>query len=212
MKILCTWMYIVGLLTVGASVSLAASPGECLNEDEVALLDLVDQYRSDNGLSKVLRSKSLTTVAQWHIVDAVANEDTIFDDPCNLHSWSNSQPGLWSAVCYTADHKQASGMWSKPREITGGLYSGNGYEISGWGYISVEAMLAGWQRSYAHNSVILNQGIWANHPFKAMGVGVDLESKYFFVWFGEAADSQGEVYPCDNEALADDALFVSDFE
>ena len=138
MKITCAWMCIVGLSICSASDSLAAMPGECLNEDEVALFDLIDDYRLDNGLPAIPRSKSLTAVSQWHITDAIENEDSVFDGSCNLHSWSNMLPDLWSAVCYTPDHQYASKMWNKPKEITAGAYSGNGYEIAGWGYISVE--------------------------------------------------------------------------
>ena len=35
-------------------------------------------------------------------------------------------------MCYTADHANASGMWDKPREITGNAYGGNGFEIAYW--------------------------------------------------------------------------------
>lgn len=150
------------------------------------------------GLFIIGASDSLaaSSVAQWHVIDAVENEDSVFDGACNLHSWSNMQPELWSAVCYTPDHAQASKMWVKPKEITGRLFRSNGYEIADWGYTSVAAMMLGWQTSPGHNDVILNQGIWSGFPWKAMGVGVDLQSRYYFVWFSDVTDSQGEVQAC----------------
>lgn len=52
---------------------------------------------------------------------------------CNLHSWSNNGYGLWNGCCYTSNHAAASCMWDKPREISGGIFTGNGYENSASG-------------------------------------------------------------------------------
>lgn len=179
-----------------ASSALAASPGTCISDQEAELLGQIDQYRIDNSLPTVPWSKSLTTVAQWHVIDAIQNDDVIFTSLCNQHSWSDTQPELWQAVCYTDNHANAAKMWSKPAEITDGVYPWSGYEISGWGYRSVTDVLNGWRNSPGHNDVILNRGIWTLYPWKAMGVGVDLTHRYYYVWFSTVQDPQGEIPLC----------------
>ncbi len=192
-----------------ATDSLAAVPESCLNDDEAQLLSLIDQYRHDKGLQKVPWSKSLTQVAQWHVIDAVQNGHNIFTSTCNMHSWSNMHNDIWTPVCYTSDHAGASKMWSKPSEITNGIYQSYGYEIAARGYTSVSAALTGWKESSGHNNVILNQGTWAApqlSPWKAMGVGVNINSRYYFVWFSTATDPQGEVQPCSGSLIFSDGL------
>jgi hypothetical protein len=79
-------------------------------------------------------------------------------------------------------------MWSKPREITGGAYAGNGYEIAAGeaGFPMTPAIaLQMWQASSAHNAVILQLGIW-KQPWSSMGVG--LYGGYAVVWFGREPD------------------------
>jgi len=48
-------------------------------------------------------------------------------------------------------------------------------------------MLRCWQGSPGHNAVILNQGVWARRPWRAMGVGID--QGFAVVWFGEEPDA-----------------------
>ncbi len=187
----------VTLLIVAMTAVLPAHAqeiGQCLTADEVELGALINQYREDNALLPVPVSISLTTVAQWHVWDLVNNNPVGGD--CNLHSWSDYGT-LWNALCYTSDHAQASGMWSKPSEITGGLYSANGYEIaaSSGGIITPLGALNAWKNSPGHNDVILNQGIWASrNPWPAMGIG--MLDGYAVVWFGDSADPAGTIAEC----------------
>jgi hypothetical protein len=201
-------LFLIFLLSVFATDCLADAPGTCINTDEAELLQLVDDYRVDNGLAKVPWSQSLMTVAQWHVVDAAANAGTIFAGSCNLHSWSDTQPDLWTGMCYTPDHAKAQLMWSKPNEITGGVYTAYGFENGAWGYSSVAAALDGWKSSSGHNAVILNTGVWASYPWHAMGVGVDLVSKYYYLWFSTGVDPQGDMPLCSVET----PLFTDSFE
>ena len=104
----------------------------------------------------------------------------------NLHSWSSN--GNWTAVVYTSDHRYASLMWSKPRELT--AYSGNGYEISAGtsGYsMTPEKALDLWKGSSGHNAVIIGSGDWS--MLKTMGVSID--GGYAHIWFGSDADPAG---------------------
>lgn len=185
-----------------ATSSFAAIPNDCLSEAESELIQLINTYRNENGLSSVPVSRSLTTVAKWHVIDLKENNPDVGTDhgyACNLHSWSNAQPTLWSAVCYTGDHQYAQGMWNKPREITNNAYSGNGFENAYWssGQVSATGAFNGWKNSPGHNAVILETGIWAGQNFPAMGVAV--YEHYAVLWFGSSTDSQGTIENCGAE-------------
>lgn len=177
------------------SVLAQDTPGDCLSSDEAALAQLMNDYRQAEGLTPIPVMASLTAVAQWHVWDLDVNHP--YGGECNLHSWSDGS--LWTPVCYTADHANASGMWDKPREITANAYTGNGFEIAYWtsGTASPEGALSGWQGSPGHNDVILNAGIWQSYnPWPAMGVG--MRAGYAVIWFGNTTDPQGTILECDN--------------
>lgn len=146
----------------------------------ITLIDMVNAYRAENGLPAIPASSSLCTVAAAHTRDlAEHHPDT---GSCNLHSWSDQ--GSWTPCCYTPDHAQAQCMWDKPRELSS--YPGNGYENAFAGSDDPMAALEGWRHSAGHNAVILNQDIWADHPWGA--IGADIHGGYAVLWFGEEAD------------------------
>lgn len=196
------------LLAASPAWAQYANTADCLNPQEAALADLVNDYREQNGLARVPISFSLSGVGQWHVWDLEINDP--WDGACNLHSWSDARPALWDPMCYTDNHAQAAQMWNKPRQISDGDYNGNGYENSAWnsGTISASGALQSWKTSAGHNQVILNLGIWAGQTWRAMGVGV---SQHFAVlWFGTLTDPLGSMQPCG--AGGGDVLFESDFE
>lgn len=87
-------------------------PDECLTTEEALLTDMINDYRNANGLPDIPLSKSMVTVAQWHVLDLQLNNPDSGTDPdsglaCNLHSWSDWQPSFWTEVCYTQDHRYA---------------------------------------------------------------------------------------------------------
>ena len=162
----------------------------CLTENEMELYRLINNYRQKNKLSEIPLSTSLSFVAQQHAKDLFLNRPDI--NGCNMHSWSDK--GNWTPVCYTPNHQEAKGMWSKPKELTN--YQSDGYEIAHneWrsddaNYIvtAVEA-LRGWQNSKGHNEVILNKGIWEKIDWGAIGIGI--YKGYAMVWFGATPDSE----------------------
>jgi hypothetical protein len=167
-----------------------ASPGDpdasmltgC-SADALELITLVNEYRAENALPAIAASPSLCFVGDTHIGDLVANAPHAPAN-CNLHSWSDQ--GSWSACCYTSDHAQAQCMWDKPKELT--VYPSNGYENSagGGGSITPTQALNLWKGSAGHNAVILNEGIWANQTWRAMGAGV--QNGYAMLWFGTSID------------------------
>lgn len=199
------------LLALGSPLPAAAqyaNTADCLNPEEASLLALVNQYRQQNGLPAVATSFSLSSVGQWHVWDLETNNP--WAGSCNLHSWSNARPAIWEPVCYTSDHAQASGMWNKPRQITGNAYNSNGYENSAWtsGTMTAPAALQMWQNSPSHNQVILNQSDWSQLTWRAMGVGVS--QHYAVLWFGTLTDPLGTMSPCGSTPPGE--LFADGFE
>jgi hypothetical protein len=152
--------------------------------DLTELVATINGYRVSRGLPSIPVSVSLTRVAEAHVRDLEINSP--HGGVCNAHSWSSS--GNWTACCYTADHAQAECVWRKPREITGGVYTGNGYEIaiSGATDLSAVGALAVWQGSQPHHDVILNRATWADNVWRA--VGAANSGRFAVVWFGELSD------------------------
>jgi uncharacterized protein YkwD len=178
-----------GALLASSAVSTESQPAGCANSSiaavEVQIVDEINAYRVQHGLAAVPRSRLLTTVAVAHVRDLETNHPD--QAPCNTHSWSANGP--WAAVSYTPDHLQARRMWDKPREITHGAYAGNGYEIAmrSSGPFTAQTAVDGWKHSPFHNAVILQQDIWRDADWHAMGVGVS--DHYAVVWFGKEPDS-----------------------
>jgi hypothetical protein len=175
-------------------------PGDGLSELELALYGLIMEYRAENGLPSIPLSTALTATAGRHAADTMFNIwGAGLDLPlgANLHSWSDAP--------YYGDHRAPEVMWDAPARI-GVDYASAGYEISAAGYASIEDALEGWKGSPSHDAVILNEGLWADVEFRAIGVGIerdrDVQSDYggpaygmpstvYHVWFGEAADLAG---------------------
>jgi uncharacterized protein YkwD len=157
------------------------------SQAELELYELIMQYRAEKGLPRIPLSASLTYVAQTHAKDMYTYFDEI-PEGCNPHSWSGHGP--WTKCDYYPDHRNAECMWSKPRELT--PYQGNGFEISTYytpptsGIMSPKDALNSWKGSSAHNAVIVNQGIWYDNNWQAIGVG--MYKGYACVWFGMEKD------------------------
>ncbi|XOV86856.1 MAG: CAP domain-containing protein [Pseudomonadota bacterium] len=158
-----------------------------LSADEQQFADLINDYRAANALSAIDVTVTLTDVAQAHVLDL--STYTPYGGNCNAHSWSNN--GSWTGGCYTPDHANASLMWSKPSEFSGGAYSGNGYELIAIGFPSAADALNGFKNSFNHNNVLLNLDIWSNLQWSAMGVGI--HQNYYSIWLGTQVDPQGLV-------------------
>jgi len=164
------------------------------------LARIVNQYRARNGLPAVPLSPLLTKVAEAHVRDMAAQADGglgVFErtDPktgleCGPHSWSKG--GNWTPVCYTGDGRYALAMYAKPREITGGAYSADGFEIAAWDTIAITPAVAleAWQMSPAHDDVILERRGWEGSHWQAMGVAIG--GHFAYIWFGKARDPGGQ--------------------
>jgi uncharacterized protein YkwD len=149
----------------------------------------ITTYRQGLGLAAIPLSPQLTAVAKAHVQDLMANFTT---DPnytgtdCVPHGWSSK--GNWTGGCYKfADPNTFPIMWNKPKEIAN--YPGNGFEIlfGSTGFqATAAAALQAWQADPPHNDVIVNQGIWKDLTWRAIGVWV--EDGWASVWFGEQTD------------------------
>lgn len=172
------------LVSVVYAISLYAQP----TADEARLYQLIMEYRASKGLPSIPLSVSLTKVAQIHAKDMYLYFDEI-PKGCNGHSWSKHGP--WKKCDYYPDHRNAQGMWDKPRELTS--YPGNGYEIAyGSNYTppcTPEGALDGWKHSPLHNAVIINANGWAASQWNAIGVGI--YKGCACVWFGKEQDPVG---------------------
>lgn len=170
--------------------SIAQTTDICVTADEQKLYDLIMKYRAEKKLPSIPFSKSLSYVAHQHAWDLAVNQPA--GGSCNMHSWSNK--GNWSSCCYTADHKQAKCMWTKPQELT--TYPGYGFEIScgGSANLSPDEALECWKSSVHHNNVIINLDIWKDYTWKSIGIAIN--GNYAVVWFGKEEDPEGNAENC----------------
>lgn len=175
---------VLGLVLGGFNPAPSSLERGCLSPEEKKLYELITAYRKSKKLGAIPLSQRLTRVAQTHAQDLSENYDFDPKNKCNPHSWS--QKGHWTPCCYTNDHKQASCMWAKPKEIAD--YLGNGFEIAYYSSLGANAQegMDGWKISPAHNPLLINSGSWAKVTWKAIGIGIYKE--YGVVWFGELAD------------------------
>lgn len=152
-------------------------PGDGIDTGkEARLARLINTYRGNYGLPPIPLSPGLSMVANRHVMDLVQNIRRV------THAFSNCP--------YDGNNPQTYPcMWQAPQRLGTG-YPGTGYEIAFGGTGGFMATprnsLRSWQNSPGHNAVILNQGIWANRPWKAMGVGIN--QGFAVVWFGEEPD------------------------
>ena len=177
------------LITLCLIFTSIISYSQVLTDEERKLYNIIMQYRKEKGLPDIPLSTSLTYVAQTHVKDLANNKPDVGN--CNAHSWSSN--GAWTPCCYTPDHAQAKFMWSKPRELT--TYKGNGFEIACGSngccsdfIMTANYALESWKESSGHNAVIINQGIWDDNKWNAIGIG--LFKGFAVVWFGNEIDNE----------------------
>lgn len=177
------------LSAILAFASLVHLPGTVAASETTDLAAAITAYRQDHGLDAIPLSPELTEVAKAHVHDLMAYSTT---DPnytgtdCVPHGWSSH--GDWTGGCYRySDPATSEIMWSKPKEIAD--YPGNGYEILYWTTgtpATATDALQAWSEDAPHNDVILNQGIWKDLTWRAIGIWV--EDGWASVWFGEQTD------------------------
>lgn len=180
------------LLIITSIFPVESDNSVCISSEEEKLFQLINEYRKEKKLAPIPFSSKLTLVAQTHAKDLVENYDFEKRGKCNPHSWSKN--GEWTSCCYTSDHKKASCMWDKPKEIAN--YQNPGYEIAYYSSAGASAQegLKGWQKSPSHNPLLVNSGIWEKVSWKGIGVGIYKE--FAVVWFGQLEDDQNIINTC----------------
>lgn len=182
-------LFILALLSVG----LFAQQNQtdvCLNQDEIRLAELINNFRKENKMPAVALSVSLTQVAKTHVVDLQTNNpDTSI---CSTASWSDK--GSWKACCYNPYVLQEECMWDKPKELTSYVY--RGYELSYYEerIIQVDSLFALWKSTTEASEILLTKGAYRDKKWEAMGLAIG--ENYACVWFGQRADSKGKPPKC----------------
>jgi uncharacterized protein YkwD len=151
--------------------------GDGLEAEEARLAQQVNQIRAQNQLAKVSLSRSLTLVANRHARDLAENVGYL------THGWSD-------CLYDPRDNSTWHCIWNAPQRLRT-AYPGKGYEnahFSGRGATAASAF-EGWKRSSAHLEVILSQGKWKNHQWKALGVGIF--KGFAVLWVGAEPDPSG---------------------
>src|ERR1700761_2977832 len=190
-------------MALAAPARAVPAPLDRPTASQIAML--INQYRQRYGLPPIPVSPSMTLVAEAHALDTASEPDGGYSFsrgrdrrgvPCHSHSWSSRGP--WRAVCYAIDESNADAMWSKPREITHGLYQGDGFEIEyqTTGQVTARDAMEGWIESPEHLEVILERGAWNAAYWRSEGyrdshwhaMGVAVAGYHAFVWFGKDPD------------------------
>ncbi|MBI4779983.1 MAG: CAP domain-containing protein [Oscillatoriophycideae cyanobacterium NC_groundwater_1537_Pr4_S-0.65um_50_18] len=161
-----------------AIIQAQSCTGDGLESEEERLYQVINNYRAQNNLPAIPLSPSLNRVANRHVRDLAENVGKL------THGWSDCP--------YTAgDRTTYSCMWAAPQRLNT-AYPGSGYEnahASG-GDATAQSAFASWQSSSAHNAVILNQGVWQEYPWQAIGIGI--YKNYAVIWMGKEADPASE--------------------
>lgn len=153
-----------------------ACAGDGLEPEEQKLYNLINEYRAANGLPAIPLSPSLNLVANRHVLDLDKNIGNL------THGWSDCPYNASNGSTYSC-------MWNAPQRL-GTAYEGYGYENahggSGGYRATAQSAFRSWRGSSAHNAVILNQGMWRNNTWEAVGIGI--YQGYAVLWFGKEAD------------------------
>lgn len=142
--------------------------------EEADLYRSINEYRALNGLPPIAASKSLSTVANRHVLDLEENIGSI------THAWSD-------APYNPSDSSTWPSMWEAPQRLET-AYQDFGFENAFFSSAgaTADAALTSWVESSGHNAVILNQDVWANSEWKALGIGI--HGDYAVMWVGESSD------------------------
>jgi hypothetical protein len=165
----------------------------CINQNELRLVSLINQFRVQNKLSEIPLSKSLSFVAKTHVYDLQVNRpDTSI---CNTASWSDK--GKWSSCCFNNYVLKTECMWDKPKELT--PYKFKGYEISYFeeGIVNEDSLFRLWSTTGEVSDMLLSKGIHSDKKWLAIGAGIS--DNYACIWLGQRADPQGKPAICKKE-------------
>ena len=151
----------LSLLVVG--FPQARGQTAALNDDEAAVLALINAYREDNGLSTLKVSPTLSAAARWMSEDMAAGG-------------------------YQGDHIDSLGRNPRERMVDFGYAPNLWGEIIAWGQDTPEEVFQAWRSSPGHNQVMLTAGF----KVAGVGQAYNSQSAYHWFWtvdFGDRDDS-----------------------
>ena len=158
-----------------ALLHTVACYGDTSESEEIRLHQLINDYRARQGLPSILYSASLSLVANRHARDLEENVHQL------THSFSDCYYNEQNVNTFTC-------MWQAPQRLKT-QYPGRGFELSyyiGTGAAVADDVLASWQKDPYVNSLLVNQGPWAQTHWNAIGLGV--YQGYALVWLGAESD------------------------
>lgn len=174
----------------------------CINQAEMQLYKMINDYRKRYELTAVPLSRSLCYVASSHAKDLFFNHPD--QEPCTSYSWSDKGP--WKSFCYPRDENKKNSVWNKPKEFT--PYPGKGYEIVYWENSTAipDSIISEWKSIDYTRNFLLNSGKWVGKKWNAIGIGI--YENYACAWFGEMNDPAGTAVYCGNLSVqgSDDSI------
>ena len=179
-------LLLTSILFRGSSNLAVAYP---CDPSDVAFSIVVNNWRVKHELRAQPISASLVATAREH---GSAQHDGAFNSGgCNAHSWTKDPSGedRWEACCYDNQNLGATQkcMTDKPKQVTGGAYTGNGYEIAatnrGNDADGYQRAVVAWDNSGGHQRYMMNSG---GNVENAMGCSMNGMAVCFF-----SAQSEG---------------------
>ena len=135
---------------------------DSINAEEQRLIQLINQYRRNQGLGNITISDELSKVANRHLLDLSNNLENYDRDGKDWRfGWSNCPYDGNNPNTFTC-------LWDAPSRFNVNN-AGKGVEIicGGHNTISAEEAWQCWQQNPALKAIILNQGQWNNHQWQA---------------------------------------------
>lgn len=165
----------------------------CISNEERELLNLINDYRVENGLPALEISAALTYTADMHTADLFYNKPHIKGK--SLYSWSNK--GKWNKLNFKRAKKPIKDIKDKPSEIT--RYNGQSLEAVYYssGVFSPRLIFERWKQQPDINNMILNRQEYSTSMWKV--IGVSHFEGFTSVWFGPLDDNTGNVSFCEGE-------------
>ncbi len=173
----------------GTLVAHTATADSCIDSEELKVVNLINDYRAQNGLKPVALSQTVSAAAEHHSTSMAQN---------NYFSHDLTPEGI---------------SWSQNMTNHGYTYNAYRGEILAGGQSTADQAFEGWRNSPTHNSVMLGK------EFNVIGLGLvyDPNSTYKYYWsadFGGYVDGPatlcagttgtlpGDPVPSDNPAMA----------
>ena len=154
-----------------------------ISDVETEILNLINDYRAENGLPELQISQALCYVADTHVKDLFNNKPQ--DKTGSLNSWSNK--GNWKAINYSKDKNAVRKTKKKPAELT--KYKGQSIEIAYYnkGIVNPSDIVDSWKLYPQFNNVILNLQPYSSPKWEVMGIAE--YNGYVCLWFGPTTDN-----------------------